>query len=334
MNWLITGGCGFIGTNLIRYLRDRRSESIRVFDDLSVGRPEDLSAVAPIREAAPAHDAFPPPDGAVELVVGDIADADALSAAARAADVIVHLAANTGVLPSIEDPRRDCDANVLGTLNALEAARRQGVGAFVFASSGAVLGAQSPPIDENKVPKPLSPYGASKLAGEGYCSVYAACYGVRTAALRFGNVYGPGSAAKGSVVAKFIKQALAGETLVIYGDGAQTRDFIYIEDLVDAVFRAATRGGSGGEVFQIATNRETTVNEIAELLSSLVHEATGREIEIEYAAARAGEVLRNYADVSKAERMLGWRPTRSLRDGLRETVRWYVEERRRGGVAA
>ncbi len=333
MNWLITGGCGFIGTNLIRYLRDRGDQSVRVYDDLSVGRTDDLAAVAPIAEAASAPGEFAPPGGPVQLVVGDIENAEDLCAAAHGADVVVHLAASTGVLPSIENPRQDCNANVIGTLNALEAARLQGVDRFVFASSGAVLGEQLPPIDEGKVPKPLSPYGAGKLAGEGYCSVYAACYGIHTAALRFGNVYGPGSASKGSVVAKFIKQALAGEKLVIYGDGAQTRDFIYVEDLVDAVFRAATLG-AGGEVFQIATNRETTVNEIVEMLSSLVHEVTGREVEVEYAAARSGEILRNYADVSKAKRLLGWQPVHSLRDGLRETVRWYVEGGRAGGVAA
>lgn len=332
MRWLVTGGCGFIGTNLIRHLVAEGGHAIRAFDDLSVGRAEDLAAVAPRVESAAADREFPLPDGAVQLVVGDIADADGLADAARAADVIVHLAASTGVVQSVEDPRSDCTTNVLGTLNALEAARRHGVGQFVFASSGAVLGEQTPPIHENLVAKPLSPYGASKLAGEGYCAVYAACFGVRTAALRFANVYGPGSALKGSVVARFVKQALRGERLVIYGDGGQTRDFVYIDDLVDAVRRAAALP-SGGEVFQIATNRETTVKEIAGAIAALVGEATGNEVGIDYAESRAGEIRRNFADMSKAERLLGWRPRHSLQDGLRETIRWYVEQLPSGGGA-
>jgi UDP-glucose 4-epimerase len=333
MKWLITGGCGFIGTNLIRHLRGKGGQSIRVFDDLSVGRFEDLAAVSDVFEADPSACEFPSPDGFVQLMIGDIANAEELDAAVRSADVVVHLAANTGVLPSIENPRGDCLTNVVGTLNALEAARRHGVGHFVFASSGAVLGEQQPPIHEALVPKPLSPYGASKLAGEGYCAVYAACFGIKTSALRFGNVYGPGSALKGSVVAKFIKQALRGETLVIFGDGAQTRDFIYIDDLVDAVFRAASLQ-EGGEVFQIATSRQTTVSEIAGMLSDLVREMTGRAVAVEHAQPRTGEILHNYADISKAQRVLGWSPTRSLREGLRETVRWYVDRQPPIGASA
>jgi len=329
MKWLVTGGCGFIGTNLIRHLRTRGGESVRVLDNLSVGRAGDLAAVAPVSEVSATTAEFPAPADGVQLVTGDVTDAEVVLAAARSADVVVHLAANTGVLPSIEDPRADCVTNVVGTLNALEAARAQGVHGFVFASSGAVLGEQLPPIHEALVPRPLSPYGASKLAGEAYCAVYAACYGIKTSALRFANVYGPGSALKGSVVAKFVKQALRGETLVIFGDGAQTRDFIYIDDLVDAVCRAAA-SHEGGETFQIATSRETTVEEIARTVSELVREMTGVEVEIEYAQARTGEIVRNYADVSKARRMLGWSPKRSLSDGLRETVRWYVEKPRLG----
>lgn len=324
MNWLVTGGCGFIGSNLVRHLRSLGGHHIRVLDNLSVGSVRDLAAAAPVAEIPASPGDFPRRDEAVQLLIGDIRDEKSVQYAAHGADVIVHLAANTGVLPSLEDPRADCSANVVGTLNMLEAAREQSVQHFVLASSGAVLGEQTPPIHEHKVPKPLSPYGASKLAGEGYCSVYSACFGIRTAALRFGNVYGPGSALKNSVVAKFIKQALRGERLVIFGDGTQTRDFIYIDDLVDAIVRAAALE-EGGEVFQIATNRETSVNEVAQLLSDLIREMAGREVDIDYTQPRTGEILRNYADVSKAARMLGWRPQWSLRDGLRETVKWYAE---------
>ena len=326
MNWLVTGGCGFIGTNLIRRLRNMGGQSVRVLDNLSVGRIDDLAAVAPVSESSTAPGGFPSAEAAVQVVIGDVTDAEMVRESARSADAIIHLAANTGVLPSIEAPRADCMTNVVGTLNALEAARALGVGHVVFASSGAVLGEQTPPIHEGLVPKPLSPYGASKLAGEGYCSVYAACFGVKTSALRFANVYGPGSALKGSVVATFIKQSLRGETLVIYGDGTQTRDFIYIDDLVDAVCRAAS-ATEGGEVYQIATNLETTVDELARSVSELVRELAGLTVRVEHAQARKGEIIRNYADVSKARRLLGWSPRWSLADGLRETVRWYVENR-------
>lgn len=330
MQWLITGGCGFIGTNLIRHLVGEGVHGIRVFDDLSVGRTEDLATAAPGFVSIRLPGAFPAPGGPAQLFVGDIADTDALDEAARSADIVVHLAASTGVVQSVADPRSDCMANVVGTLNALEAARRQGVGRFVFASSGAVLGEQTPPLHEELVARPLSPYGASKLAGEAYCSVYASCFGIKTAALRFANVYGPGSALKGSVVAKFIRQALRGERLVVYGDGGQTRDFVYIDDLVDAVCRAAALP-RGGEIFQIATSRETTIREIADSVADLIREATGIAIGVDYAESRTGEIRRNFADAAKADRLLGWQPRHSLRDGLRHTVRWYVERQLSGG---
>src|SRR5262249_16844775 len=154
--------------------------------------------------------------------------------------------------------------NVVGTLNYLEACRRLGVRRFVFASSGAPIGDCEPPLHEEMPGHPVSPYGASKLAGEAYCSAYRHSFGIETVALRFGNCYGPLSSHKNSVVAKFIRQALAGQPWEIFGDGCQTRDFIYVQDVTDAIIRAATVEGIGGEVFQIATNSETTVLELAE----------------------------------------------------------------------
>jgi UDP-glucose 4-epimerase len=195
----------------------------------------------------------------------------------------------------------------------------------VFASSGAPLGDQTPPIHEEKLPKPVSPYGASKLAGEAYCRVYAACFGMRTVALRFGNVYGPGSIHKGSLVAKFIKQALDGESWTIFGDGDQTRDFIYIDDLVEALLLAANVE-RGGEIFQIATGSENTVNHVARLLTDALGQR-GIEIAMDNAPARAGEVLRNYADVSKARDVLGWQARHTLAEGLSRTVDWFLQGR-------
>jgi UDP-glucose 4-epimerase len=260
----------------------------------------------------------------VELIIGDILDTDLALKAIQGIDVIVHLAANTGVIPSIENPRSDCETNVVGTLNYLEAARKNGARKFIFASSGAPLGEQEPPINEEKVPKPISPYGASKLAGEAYCSAFFGSFGLKTISLRFGNVYGPRSTHKGSVIAKFIKQALAGETLIIYGDGNQTRDFIYVDDLINAIMAAAC-SNVGGEVFQIATHRETTVNEIAEQIKKIIEEVTDKSVQIIYNDPRAGEIMRNFSDISKARRMLGWEPRWTLDQGLEATVRWFIQ---------
>lgn len=328
MRWLITGGCGFIGTNLVAHLLEIESgSSIRVVDNLSASAREDLGAVCDFGEVeAGGVGAMGSPG--VELVVGDIKDAGLARRVVAGAEVVVHLAACTGVLPSLEDPRQDCETNVLGTLNYLEAARHAGCKAFVFASSGAPLGEHDPPIHEEKVPRPVSPYGASKLAGEGYCHAFFGSYGLATVALRFGNVYGPRSGHKQSVVAKFIKLALQRQSLKIYGAGQQTRDFIFVEDLVDAIYRAAT-AGVGGEVFQIATHRETTVLELTDLLVKVVRHRTGVRAMVEHTEAMAGEVMRNFSDVSKAKRVLGWEPRVGLEEGLGRTVEWFVEDERR-----
>jgi UDP-glucose 4-epimerase len=174
-------------------------------------------------------------------------------------------------------------------------------------------------------PHPVSPYGASKLAGEGYCSAYYHCYGVETVTLRFGNVYGEGSGHKSSVVAKFIKQALAGERLEIYGDGRQTRDFIHISDLVQTVRLAAQTQGIGGETFQIATAYETTVSELTEKLLEAMRQEGMTVPDVYFGATRDGDVARNFSDTSKAQERLGWLPTVPLEDGLRRTVRFFLD---------
>lgn len=330
MNWLITGGCGFIGTALIRSLKDEGGHGIRVVDNLTVGDRDDLATASDFVEKSPEDPGPVSPDGPVELVVGDILDEDLALRAAEGADAIVHLAANTGVLPSIEDPRGDCRKNVFGTLNYLEAARHNGVGRFVFASSGGtVIGEVEPPIHEEMAPHPVAPYGASKLAGEGYCSAYFQTFGVQSVALRFGNVYGPLSGHKNSVVARFIKRAAGGETLEIYGDGAQTRDYIFIGDLIRAIKLSATTSGVGGETFQIATNAETTVRELTDRLLAALAEAGVKDVEVRNAEdlGRRG-VSRNFADTSKAKRLLGWQAEMDLDEGLRRTVEWFVETNR------
>lgn len=333
MNWLITGGCGFLGTSLITRLVTDGGHRIRVVDNLSVGTRYDLASISSFREAPHAVEVagLSSPwsgkdwvEGDVELIIGDILDDKLALAVAQGADVIVHYAANTGVGPSVDNPRMDCVANVIGTFNYLEAARLNGVKRFVFASSGAPVGECVPPIHEEMVPHPVSPYGASKLAGEGYCSAYFRTFGVETVALRFGNVYGPGSGHKNSVVAKFIKQALQGETLEIYGDGSQTRDFLYIDDLIQAVYSAATTPKVGGEVYQIATSAETSVSELLEIMIAVFKEHGISEPQVCYTEKRLGDVLRNYSDTSKAKIGLGWSPNMMLKEGISLTIKWFL----------
>lgn len=328
-NWLITGGCGFIGRSLIAELirTGARPGQIRVLDNLSVCTREDLAMVTPSTDDTHIWRSH---GNACDLYVGDIRDRAAVQRATEGADVVVHLAACTGVQPSVDNPHFDCETNVIGTLNCLEAARVAGAKRFVFASSGAPLGNVTPPIHENLVARPISPYGASKLAGEAYCCAYFNCFGLETVTLRFGNVYGPLSSKKSSIVAKFIKQAMAGETLEIYGDGSATRDYIFTGDLVRAILAAATTPGVGGEVFQIATNRETTVQEITEKLIDVLGEFGIGDVRVRHGEARRGDMPRNYSDTSKARERLGWSVATGLPEGLRQTVAWFVGGSRTG----
>lgn len=328
MKWLITGGCGFLGTALIRALMQEDGHTVRVVDNMTVGNREDLASVCRFTETTASGLAPLSSNNSVssvELVEGDVLDEELALRAAEGADAIVHFAANTGVAPSVENPRWDCKTNVLGTFNYLEAARQHGVKRFVFASTGAPLvGEVEPPVHEEMPTHPVPPYGASKLAGEGYCSAYFRTFGVETVALRFGNVYGPGSTHKSSAVAKFTKRAMNGEALEVYGDGTQTRDFIYIEDLIRAVRMAATVEGVGGEVFQIATNAETSVQELIDMLIPVLAAAGIKNVEVREAEPRQGDVQRNYSDTSKAARMLGWHAETSLEEGLEHTVDWFT----------
>ena len=326
MNWLITGGCGFIGTSLIQYLKSTGDHHIRVVDNLSVGTTADLGTVCDFTTLTPGqNESLSAPDG-VELIVDDILDVDAAKRYCAGIDVVVHLAANTGVGPSVDDPLLDCRTNVLGIIHYLDAARLNNVKKFIFASSGAPVGeVEKPPIHENIVARPVSPYGASKLAGEGYCSAYFRSFGLETVALRFGNVYGPGSTHKSSLVAKFCKKLIDQETIEIYGTGDQTRDFIYIQDLIDAIGKSATCKDVGGEIFQIATSQETTVNEITDALMGIAKQAGLSPPEIIHTEKRTGDVLRNFSDTSKASKYLGWQSTTSLNDGLKATLEYFIE---------
>lgn len=331
MKWLITGGCGFIGARLVQRLLSQGGHQLVILDNLSVGTPEDLEKVCSFEVVEPETLALAKSDTAapgVALVKGDILDAELVLQAAVGMDVIVHLAANTGVPKSVQDPRMDCVTNVLGSFNCLEAARLNNVKRFVFASSGAPVGNCEPPIHEEICPHPVSPYGASKLSIEGYCSAYYRTFGVETVALRFGNVYGPGSGHKTSIVAKFIKQAVNGETLEIYGDGSQTRDYIYIDDIVNALILAAETPNIGGEIFQIATSSETTVSELTDMLVQELGRRGVTGVKVEHTEERLGDVKRNFSDTRKAREKLGWHSRTSLPMGLDQTIGWFLDGKR------
>jgi UDP-glucose 4-epimerase len=244
-----------------------------------------------------------------------------VAAAVRGADAVVHLAARAGIPDSVADPIGTFEANVADTVALLDAARLAGAERFVFASSNAAAGDHPPPADEGHLPHPLSPYGASKLAGEAYCQAYAATYGMAATALRFSNAYGPYSLHKKSVVAAWLRAALAGEPITINGDGEQTRDFVHVDDLAAAVAACldARSEAVAGEVFQVGTGRETTVNELA----AAIERATGRPLDIRHGPDRAGDIRRNVNRVDKAAERLGYRARVELDDGLARTARWY-----------
>lgn len=300
---LVTGGCGFIGANLTRRIRAKTGWHVRIVDDLRTGRESYIT-----------------PDLA-EVRIGDVADPSALDPALEEIDAVIHLASQTGVLPSVEDPARDFEGNTVPTFRVLEGCRQRGIKRVVFASSGASVGDVTPPIHEDIVPKPVSPYGAGKLAGEAYVQGYAGSFGMETAALRFSNVYGPYSLHKDNAIPNFIRRCLKGEKLEIYGDGSQTRDFIHVQDLCDGIIGAVTAEAIGGEIFQLGTSVETSVVELARL----IQEVTGAETDIDFEERRAGEVYRSHVDISKAQRLLGFQPTIELRDGLAQTADWYRE---------
>ena len=298
---LVTGGCGFIGANLVRRIRDVRGWSVRVVDDLRTGRESYV------------------PGELAEVTIGDVADPAVLEPALEGVDAVVHLASQTGVLPSVEDPARDFEGSITATFRVLDACRRRGIARFVFASSGASVGDVTPPIHENVVPRPVSPYGAGKLAGEAYVQGFAGSFGMQTAALRFSNVYGPYSLHKDNAIPNFIRRCLRGERLEIYGDGSQTRDFIHVQDLCDGIIGAVAAHDIGGEVFQLGTSVETSVVELARL----IQEVTGAEVDIDYEERRAGEVYKSRVDISKAQRLLDFQPAIELREGLALTAEWY-----------
>ena len=310
---LITGGAGFIGSSVARMLVGR-GDRVRILDDLSVGQRAYVEGVE--------H----------ELVVAPLADTTAVGEAMAGVDAVVHLAARAGIPDSVADPLGTFAVNVAQLLGVLDATRLAGVTRFIFASSNAAAGDHEPPADETDLPHPVSPYGASKLAGEANCQAYAATYGMAATALRFSNAYGPRSLHKKSVVAVWLRAALSGAAITIHGDGEQTRDFVFVDDLAAAIVAALDAPGEvvGGEIFQVGTGRETTINELA----AAVERAVGHDLEIQREPARPGDVRRNVARVDKAASRLGYRAHVNLDDGVGRTARWFEAALEDRGLAA
>jgi UDP-glucose 4-epimerase len=258
------------------------------------------------------------------MVVGDILDVQQIAASMKGISHVVHLAAYGSVMESISDPGTNFEYNGRGTFNVLKAAVDAGVKRLVFASTGgALIGDAVPPVSENSIPKPISPYGASKLCGEGYCHAFTKSYGLETVCLRFGNVYGPHSAHKNGAVTLFIKALIKDEPIVIYGDGSASRDYIHVNDLCAGIDAALDAQLIGGEVFHLASGRETSVLELADILRNVAGKPNHP---IEFRPARRGEVTRNFANYDKAKAVLGFEPRRALVDGLAESWEWFLSQ--------
>jgi len=295
---LVTGGAGFIGSHVAEGLV-ARGENVVVLDDLSTGKRENL------------------PEG-VELVEGDIREPQDELFAGLKPEICFHLAAQADVRVSVSRPDHDAQINVIGTINLLHAALETGTQLVFSSTGGAIYGECDRAAAEDSPRRPLAPYGTSKLAGEEYLATYNRLHGTRHVSLRYGNVYGPRQDPHGEagVVAIFFNRLASGETPKIFGDGKQTRDYVYAGDVVRATLAAA---GHEGGVFNVGTGRETSVVE----LFDLCRRVAGKEnVEPEFAPPRRGELQRSVLDVSRAVDELSWRPERSLEDGLRETWEW------------
>ena len=300
---LITGGAGFIGRHLATHLTDH-GMAVTVLDNESLGDRKHLDL------------------DRVRFVAGDLRNPDHVREALAGQDAVVHLAADTRVMDSIEDPVHNFDNNVVGAFNLLNVCREFGVGRVVAASTGgAILGDVVPPVHEQMAPMPTSPYGASKLMLEGYLSAFTSSYGLSSCALRFSNIYGPRSFHKGSVVAHFFKQVLAGERPTVYGDGSQTRDYLYVGDLVEAIRVAMLSDVTGP--YQLGSGHGTTLNQ----LLAEMRNVTGLPIEVDYVDFRAGEVRDTWCRVDKARAGFGYDPSTPLEEGLRVTWDWFRARR-------
>jgi UDP-glucose 4-epimerase len=302
MRIVVTGGAGFIGANLVKQLSATGAYDVVVLDNICAGQQTPI---------------FP---SDVQFVQGDFANKTIMAKCLQDVDTVIHLAALSGVIDSVKDPRPSFEINVAGSFQLLELACAAKVRRFINASTGgALIGETALPITEKMAPFPLSPYGASKLAVEGYCSAFTGAYGLACATLRFSNVYGPRSAHKRSVIASFIKSIIRDEPLIVYGDGTQQRDYLYVGDLVCAIETALNRQFTG--VYQLGSGQPTTLH----MLIAMLNKISGRDFQIRYVDRRCGEVHSTWCDISKAAREFNYCAPTTLEAGLQETWFWYLE---------
>ncbi len=303
MKILITGGAGFIGSHLARRFVEQQHE-VHIIDNFSSGRRENLAALA----------------GKIELVEGDIRDSTLLSTLSRGVDLIYHQAAVVSVPYSVEHPQETHDVNIQGTLNVLLAARHNEVKRVVFACSSAVYGDDpASPKHEAMAPQPLCPYGVEKITGEYYLNVFHKLYGVETVSLRYFNVFGPRQDPRSpysGVISIFVDHALKGLTPKIYGDGEQSRDFVYVENIVQANLLAGTSPAAAGRCYNVGCGVATTLNALLRMLSNITHQ----EIRPEHLDPRPGDIRDSLADISRIKDELGYAPTVDMERGLRELV--------------
>jgi UDP-N-acetylglucosamine/UDP-N-acetyl-alpha-D-glucosaminouronate 4-epimerase len=305
---LVTGGAGFIGSNMVDELI-RRGHEVTVLDDLSSGKKANLELVA----------------GQVRFILGTITNLDTVKRACEGADYVLHLAARTSVPRSVKDPIETNQVNIDGTLNVLVAARDAKVRRFVYAASSAAYG-ESPtlPKVETMQAEPISPYGVTKYVGELYARVFGKVYGLEFACVRYFNVFGPRqdpTSTYSGVLSKFMLAVLQGHSPVIYGDGEQSRDFTYIENVVEQTLRAAETPEASGVVLNGGTGASITLNEVVRQLGEL----TGRKIVANYEPPREGDIRDSLADISLAKQTLGYEPRVQFREGLRRTWEWYQQ---------
>lgn len=304
--YLVTGGGGFIGSHIVNELV-RTGETVRVLDDFSTGRMENLTA---IRDR-------------IECCRDDIRNLDRIGAHFAGVDYVIHLAALPSVARSVADPLSSNSVNIGGTLNVLLAARSSGVKRVIFSASSSAYG-DSPvlPRVESHEPRPLSPYALTKLAGEYYCQIFTRIYGLETVALRYFNIFGPRQnpdSPYAGVLSVFMAAYLRGKTPTIFGDGEQSRDFTYVANVVNATLRACTAPGAAGKVINVGVGERYTLNQTITLLNEIF----GRRVAPCYDAPRDGDVRHSQADISLARQVLGYEPRFRFEQGLRETVEWY-----------
>ena len=309
--YLITGGAGFIGSHLVRELL-RRRQKVRVLDNFSTGKKDNLHGCL----------------DRVELIRGDVRDFSVVRRAVRGTDYVLHQAALASVPRSIDHPLETNQVNVEGTLNLLQAARESGTKRFVLASSSSVYGTSPQlPKRESARPRPISPYAISKFTGEQYCRVFFQLYGLQTFCLRYFNVFGPRqdpNSQYAAVIPKFILALLNGKRPVIYGDGRQSRDFSFVSNVVQANILACRTQLAGGQVFNVACGRRYTIDDLAARLSRIL----GFRDEPVHADPRPGDVRHSLADITRARKMLGYRPQVSFQEGLERTVAWFRRSRK------